>query len=246
MASTYSNTGIELIADGEQSGTWGQTTNLNWQIIEELASGIVSVALSATTYTLTTTDGASSEGRHAVIKFTGSPGGACTVTISPNDMQKVYWVVNGSDQSVILSQGSGANVTILSGNTTAVYCDGAGAGAAVTELSAGIDLDTIVSKTSTTGSAILPSGTTAERDGSPAAGYLRWNSTEGSAEVYDGSDWGSVGGGGAAETVYVEHAHTLAANSEIASGNNAVSSGPITISTGYSVTVPSGSIWTIV
>jgi len=49
-------------------------------------------------------------------------------------------------------------------------------------------------ETGTTGSSILPSGTTAERDGSPSAGYMRWNSTEGSTEVYDGSAWVAVGG----------------------------------------------------
>ena len=109
-----------------------------------------------------------------------------------------------------------------------------------------ISTDNVVEKTSDTGSAVLPSGTTAERDGTPVAGYLRWNETEGSAEVYDGTDWGSVGGGGAATTVYAEHANTLSENLEIASGNNAVSGGPITINSGYSVTVPSGSVWTIV
>ena len=107
-------------------------------------------------------------------------------------------------------------------------------------------LDAKVAKTSTTGSAILPVGTTAQRDGTPSAGYLRWNTTESSAEVYDGSDWGSVGGGGAAETPYAEHANSISANYAIASGNNAVSGGPITVSSGYSVTVPSGSSWTIV
>jgi hypothetical protein len=134
MASTYSNTGIELIADGEQSGTWGQTTNLNWQIAEQLATGVVSIALTATTYTLATTDGALSDGRNAVVKFTGTPGGACTVTVSPNDMEKVYWIFNNSDETVTMSQGSGATIDVAAGSKKAVYCDGAGAGAAVVDL----------------------------------------------------------------------------------------------------------------
>lgn len=136
MASTYSNTGIELIADGEQSGTWGQTTNTNWQLVEELVSGVVSIALSSTTYTLTTSDGASSNGRHAVVVFTGSPGGTCTVTVAPNDLQKVYFIKNSSDETVTLSQGSGANVSISAGATSIVYCDGGGGTAAVNEITA--------------------------------------------------------------------------------------------------------------
>lgn len=58
------------------------------------------------------------------------------------------------------------------------------------------DLTSVVTKTSTTGSAELPSGTTAQRDGSPSAGYIRFNSDETSFEGYDGSAWGSIGGGG--------------------------------------------------
>jgi len=143
MASTYTAAGIELIADGEQSTTWGDTTNTNWGLIEEMIGGVVSISLSSTTYTLTTTDGASSNGRHAVVVFTGSPGGTCTVTVSPNDMQKVYFIVNNSDQTVTLSQGSGANVSVSASKTKVVYCDGAGAGAAVVDISGGFDSTTL-------------------------------------------------------------------------------------------------------
>ena len=92
----------------------------------------------------------------------------------------------------------------------------------------------------------LPNGTTAQRPGTPNTGAIRWNSTDSSAEIYDGSDWGAVGGGGASETPYAEHINDVTAAFAIASGNNAVSGGPITVSSGGSVTVPSGSVWTIV
>jgi hypothetical protein len=143
MASTYTPAGIELITDGEQSNTWGQTTNTNWELMEEMATGIVSIALSSTSYTLTTTDGATSNGRHAVIVFTGTPGGTCTVTVSPNDMQKVYFIVNNTDQTVTMSQGSGANVSVATGKTKVLYCDGAGSGAAVVDISNGFDATTL-------------------------------------------------------------------------------------------------------
>jgi hypothetical protein len=135
MASTYTPAGIELIGDGEQATTWGDTTNTNWELIEELATGGVSIALTAATYTLTTTDGATSNGRHAVITFTGSPGATCVVTVDPNDMQKVYFVRNDSDQTVTMKQGTGATIDIEAGRVGTVFCDGAGSGAAVASIS---------------------------------------------------------------------------------------------------------------
>ena len=95
-------------------------------------------------------------------------------------------------------------------------------------------------------SAKIPSGTTAQRDGSPSAGFFRWNTTTSSAEIYDGSDWGLVGGGNTTGKVMWEHAVTVAEDYEITSGNNAVTAGPITINSGYSVTVPSASNWVII
>ena len=135
MPSTYTiNTGIELIANGEQSGTWGTTTNTNLEIIDRLTNGVGAIALSGTTHTLTTTDGALSDGQYKVLVFGGTPSGTNTVTISPNDQAKQYFVVNNSGQSVILTQGSGTTVTIADGATDIVYADGGGASANVISL----------------------------------------------------------------------------------------------------------------
>ena len=108
-----------------------------------------------------------------------------------------------------------------------------------------VDTSGVVTKTSNTGSAVLPAGTDGERDGSPSAGYLRWNTTNTSAEVYDGSAWTAVGGGNTTGEGLYEHAHTITANYSITSGNNALSAGPVTINSGVSVTVPTGSTWVI-
>lgn len=135
MPSTYTtNGGIELIATGEQSGTWGTTTNTNLQIIDRLTNGVGSITLSGTTHTLTTTDGALSEGQYKVLVFGGSPSGTNTVTISPNDQAKQYFVVNSSGESIILTQGSGTTVTIADGATDIVYADGGGASSNVVSL----------------------------------------------------------------------------------------------------------------
>jgi len=145
MASTYTvNSGIELIANGEQSGTWGDTTNTNLQIIDRLTNGVGNITLSGTTHTLTTTDGSLSDGQYKVLVFGGSPSGTNTVTVSPNDQDKLFFVKNNSGQSVIISQGSGANVTIPNGESAVIYCDGAGAAAAVVNLSATFDLTTFL------------------------------------------------------------------------------------------------------
>lgn len=139
MPSTYTtNGGIELIATGEQSGAWGDTTNVNLQIIDRLTNGVGAIALSGTTHTLTTSDGVLSDGQYQVLVLGGSPSGTNTITVAPNDAQKFYIVKNNSGQSAIFTQGSGGNVTVANGNSALIYCDGAGAGAAVVDITATI------------------------------------------------------------------------------------------------------------
>jgi hypothetical protein len=136
MPSTFTKSGVELIGDGEQSGTWGGTTNTNLQIIDRMVSQAGAIALSGTTHTLTISDGILSDGQYGVLVFGGSPSGTNTVTISPNDAQRTYIVKNDSGENVVLSQGSGGNVTVADGKTAIIYCDGAGSGAAVVDLTA--------------------------------------------------------------------------------------------------------------
>ena len=141
MASTYTdNSGIEKPGTGEQSGTWGTTTNLNFDIIDRIVSGVGTITLSGTTHTLTTSDGALSDGMFKVLVLAGSPSGTNTITISPNNAQKLYFVKNDSGQSVIFTQGSGSNVTIPDGDTKIIFADGAGAGAAVTDFTGSLSV----------------------------------------------------------------------------------------------------------
>ena len=112
------------------------------------------------------------------------------------------------------------------------------------------DLGTYVTKTSATGSAEVPSGTTAQRDGSPSAGYLRFNTTDTSFEGYDGSAWGAIGGGGGAsgggsDAIFYENGQTITTSYSITANTNAMSTGPLTVNSGVSVTVPSGSRWVV-
>jgi len=135
MASTYTaNTGIEKPGSGEQSGTWGTTTNTNFDIIDRSLNGVGSISLSGTTHTLTTSDGSLSDGQYKVLVLGGSPTGTNTITISPNDQDKLYFVYNNSGESAIFSQGTGSNVTIADGDQAIIYADGAGAAAAVAQI----------------------------------------------------------------------------------------------------------------
>ena len=134
MASTFTtNFGIEKIGTGEQSGTWGTTTNYNIDILDRITS-YKSVTLSdAATATLTVRAGSPSsgssnlnDGMYRVIKFGGTLSQACTITISPSTTTAYFIIQNGTSgsQNIIIKQGSGAQtVTIANGKADIVYAD---------------------------------------------------------------------------------------------------------------------------
>jgi microcystin-dependent protein len=135
MPSTYTNNlGIELPADGEQDGVWGDVVNDNMNILDRAINGSVVLSLSGTTSTLTTSDGILSNGQYKALILGGTPSGTHTITISPNDAQKIYYVYNLSGQSVVFTQGSGTNVTIANGDSGVIYSDGGGGAAGVINL----------------------------------------------------------------------------------------------------------------
>jgi len=141
MASTYtSNLGVEKIGAGEQAGTWGNTTNNNLDIIDRAINGVGTISLSGTSHTLTTSDGTLSEGGNKVLVLGGSPSGTNTITISPNDQDKMFFVHNSTSQLATFTQGSGANVNVPAGAKALIYADGAGSGAAVVDLSDALDI----------------------------------------------------------------------------------------------------------
>ena len=154
MASTYT-TGFsfEKIATGEQSGTWGTTSNHNWDIVDRLASyKAVAITTNADTHTLTVREGTENlqDGMYRAIKFTGALDSNCTVTIAPNSAPAWFIIENATTDSgssgpysLILSQGSGANVTVQNGKNVLVYCDGAGGGAAVVDALADLQIGTL-------------------------------------------------------------------------------------------------------
>ena len=144
MASTYVNDlRLEEIATGEQSGTWGDTTNTNLELIAEAFSfGTEAITTNADTHTTTIADGATDPGRSMFLKYTGTLDSACTITIAPNTVSKLWFIENATSgsQNILISQGSGANITIPPGDTKAIYSDGAGSGAAMVDAFASLSV----------------------------------------------------------------------------------------------------------
>jgi hypothetical protein len=124
------------MATGEQSGNWGTKTNTNLELIgEALGFGTEGITTNANTHTTTVADASTDPGRAMFIKYTGTLDSACTITIAPNTLNRVHIIENGTSgsQNIIISQGSGANVTIAPGTAKVLYLDGAGSGAAVVD-----------------------------------------------------------------------------------------------------------------
>lgn len=99
-----------------------------------------------------------------------------------------------------------------------------------------------------TDSVTVPKGTTAQR-GTGVSGKFRFNTDDNTFEGYDGTAWGAVGGGATGASgnpVFYENDQTVTGNYTITTNRNAMSAGPITVNSGVTVTIPAGSVWTIV
>ena len=143
MATYVNNLRLKEIATGAESGTWGTSTNTNLELIADaLGSGTEAITTNADTHTTTIADGAADEGRALFLKYTGTLDSACTITLAPNTINKLWFIENATSgsQNIIISQGSGANITIAPGKIAVVLTDGAGSGAAVLDALADLEL----------------------------------------------------------------------------------------------------------
>jgi len=134
MSSTYVNDlRLEEIGTGEASGTWGTKTNANLELIGEAFSYGSEAIADASTATVTLADGTSDQARSFYLKCTGG-GQACTVTLAPNTVSKVWMIENATSYTLTFSQGSGANVAVLAGEVKMIATDGGGSDAVVYDL----------------------------------------------------------------------------------------------------------------
>ena len=124
MASTYSSLKIELIGTGDQSGTWGTTTNTNLgTAIEEAITGSANVSFSSADVTLTLTDTNSSQtARNLRLNLTGTSGGARNLIVPA--IEKLYLINNGLADDVTVKNSTGTGATVAAGKSTFVYNTG--------------------------------------------------------------------------------------------------------------------------
>lgn len=294
MPSTFSpSLRLELIGNGEQAANWGNTTNTNLgTLLEQAITGVGNITMLDANYTLVSANGISDEARNAVLVVTGT----LTVTrslIVPTS-NKFYAVRNATTggQSILVRTSGGTGVTLPSGFTQLMYCDGTNVVLATLPINAttgavvlnnatlnnpvinGFTGDTAVINVGSgqfykavggnvgigttspavkfaingTDAMLVPVGNDAARPAG-AAGYLRFNSTSNSFEGYNGTAWGSIGGGatgGGSDKAFYLNDVTINNSYTIPNNQNAGTFGPITIADTATVTVPSGSTWTVV
>ena len=131
MASTYTTSlNLELQASGENSGTWGTKTNTNISLLETAicGGGGSSLAITATTQSLTAADGSADQARRAVLKLTGTLTG--NTTLSSEAVEKIYWIDNQTTMStytLTLAPAGGSGVSLASGRKHLIFQDGTNA-----------------------------------------------------------------------------------------------------------------------
>jgi hypothetical protein len=225
MPSTYSdNLQIELIATGEKTGTWGESTNVNLQVIDQSISGVADATLasagtSGTPNTLAITQGSQSAGRNKFIEFKdgGDLGATAYVDLTPNTSSKIVFVRNSlsGGQSIIFFQGTydvSRGYELVNGKDAMLVFDGGGVTATVVN---GLE-NLRVGSTSTSGDITVGGDVNATGDvtvGGDSVGnlftelgggltdqYLAKNSNTDydykwvTAAAGGGVDWGDIGG----------------------------------------------------
>ena len=126
MASTYSpSLKLELIGNGDQSGTWGTTTNNNLgTLVEQAITGVQNITMSNADYTLSNYNGVTDEARNAVLVVDGT-NSAVRQIIIPANQEKLYVVKNNTSGGYAITIGAitGATITIPNGVTAQVTND---------------------------------------------------------------------------------------------------------------------------
>lgn len=252
MPSTWSALKVELIGTGEQSGTWGATTDTNLDVaLGEAITGSASVDFAtAADVTVTLTDTNTSQtARNLRLNLTESGAGigyvGNLILGAGCQINKLYLINNATTGAKTIKNTTGTGIAVPAGTSMFVFNNGTNV---VEAVNAAVNL--LVSGDGTftsTGAVKIPVGTTAQQP-TGANGKIRFNSTTGKYEGYAGSTWGQLGGGatgGGSDEVFVENGVTVTADYTLSTNKNAESVGPISIDSGVSVTIPSGQRWVV-
>ena len=161
MATYDNDLRLKEIATGDESGGWGTSTNTNLSLIADaFGYGSEAITTNADTHATTIADFSADAGRALYLKYTGTLDSACTITLGPNTVSKVWIIENATSgsQNIIIKQGSGATVTIAADAVKVVYSDGGGSGAAVYDALSDLNLGGTPTATNLT----VTSGVTAD------------------------------------------------------------------------------------
>jgi hypothetical protein len=127
MASSYSSDlKLELMATGENAGTWGTKTNTNLNLVQQAVAGYEAIDVASADVTLAMSDATISNARNATIKLTGTLAANRTVNV-PDSIEKVYNIIDGTDHAgytLTFKTASGSGVLLCEGNCYVLYADG--------------------------------------------------------------------------------------------------------------------------
>ena len=290
MTTTYSpSLKLSLIGTGDQSGTWGSTTNNNLgTLVEQAITGVAAISLSGiSAYTLTNLNGVPDDARNMCLIFSGTPSGAPTITAPAQN--KLYVIVNNTTQNLTMVASGGVTSLVIPALTTAqCYCDasnvsGNGIGfysaqttaagnwnvggnltvAGTATITGAISSSGAITGTGFNGAGTGLTGTAASltvaniasgaanqilyQSASSTTAFIASPSVAGTAILFNGTGfvWSTVAAAVASGAVY-ENTQTITTNYTMTTGYNGESVGPITIASGITVTIPSGSRWAII
>jgi hypothetical protein len=255
MASTFSALKIELIGNGEQSGTWGVTTNTNLgTAIEEAITGRATADFPTDAdLTLGYTDSnAAQTFRNLILNVTSTGSLTGTRNLIVPTIEKQYLIENNTSggQSIVVKTSAGTGVTVPNGRKMHLYANGTDVVVAFDFVNLAGGTATLSSLTvtgnpvfSSTGAVTMPVGTVAQRP-SPVKGMFRFNDDADQFEGYDGTTWGGISGAQAGGAILTNKSNATSSYI-IASGENGLSVGPITVNSGVTITVSSGQRWLV-
>ena len=232
MASTYVNDlRLNEMATGDQSGAWGTVTNTNLELIGD-AFGYATEAITtnADTHATVIANGAADAGRAMVLKYTGTLDSACTITISGGDastftVSKLWYIHNATSgsQNIIITSGSGANITIANGQTKCVYTDGAGSGGAVIDTFAALSVvDLFVDDDLTVTDDLTVGGIVSLADGTAGAPSLTNTGDVNAGLFFSAADTLAFSAGGTAQFTMADGVIAPVTDSDVDLGTNSL------------------------